>query len=90
MGLYLAEAVAEVAKADFAITGKCTRLKLHDDVGFNQLSIRGTTAWVVSEWLDLPLAPLGEPLPGGTSVIPLKGPIPGSSPASCSRRRQAC
>ena len=84
MGLYLAEAVAEVAKADFAITGKCTRLKLHDDVGFNS-SRSVAPPPVVSEWLDLPLAPLGEPLPGGTSVIPLKGSYPGPSPASCSR-----
>nr|MBA3338999.1 hypothetical protein [Geodermatophilaceae bacterium] len=79
-GLYLAEAVTEVAKADFAITGKCTRIKLHDDAGFNQLTIRGTTAWVVSEWFDLPLAPLDEPLRGGTSVIPLKGLYPGLQP----------
>ena len=79
-GLYLVEAVSEVAKAAFAITGKCTRIKLHDDVGFSQLTIRGTTAWVVSEWLDLPLAPLDEPLRGGTSVIPLKGLYPGLQP----------
>lgn len=79
-GLYRAEAVAETAKSEFTVTGKSTRIKLHTDTGFDQLSIRGTTAWVVSEWLDLPLAPLDEPLRGGTSVIPLKGLYPGLQP----------
>jgi hypothetical protein len=79
-GLYRAAAVTEVAKADFAITGKSTRIKLHADAGFGQLTIRGTTAWVVSEWLDLPWAPLDEPLRSGTSVIPLDGLQPGLQP----------
>ena len=79
-GLYRVEAVAETAKSEFTVTGKSTRIKLHTDTGFGQLTIRGTTAWMVSEWLDLPLAPLDEPLRGGTSVIPLKGLYPGLQP----------
>lgn len=79
-GIYGAEAVAETAKAEFAVTGKSTRIALHDDTGFDKLTIRGTTAWVVSEWLDLPLAPLDEPLRSGTTVIPLKGLYPGLQP----------
>jgi hypothetical protein len=79
-GLYLAVGVSEVAKADFAITGKSTRIALHDDTGFAQLTMRGTTAWVVSEWLDLPPAPLDAPLRAGTGVIPLDGLRPGLRP----------
>lgn len=79
-GIYRAEAVAETAKAEFAVTGKSTRIALDDDTGFGQLTIRGTTAWLVSEWLDLPWAPLDEPLRGGTSVIPLDRFQPGLQP----------
>lgn len=76
-GIYRAEAVAETAKAAFAVTGKSSRIALHDDAGFDQLTIRGTTAWVVSEWLDLPWAPLDEPLRAGTTAIALDGFRPG-------------
>ena len=79
-GLYRVLGVAETAVAEFAITGKSTRLKLDTDDGFDTLTIRGTTAWVVSEWLDLPLAPLDEPLRAGTTSIPLDGLRPGLQP----------
>lgn len=79
-GLYHAVAVNETAISEFAITGKCTRIALDSDTGFGQLTIRGTTAWVAGEWLDLPLAPLTEPLRGGTTVIPLDGFQPGLQP----------
>lgn len=79
-GLYQAVAVAETAVSDFAITGKCTRIKANTDAGFDQLSIRGTSAWVVSEWIDLPRAPLDAPLRAGTTTIPLEGFRPGLEP----------
>ena len=79
-GLYRAEAVAETAVSDFAITGKSTRIKLDSAAGFNQFSIRGTSAWVVSEWLDLPRAPLNAPLRAGTTTIALNGFLPGLEP----------
>lgn len=79
-GIYMAQAVTEIAVSDFAITGKCTRIKLHDDTGFAQLSIRGTTAWMTGEWLDLPPAPLFAKLPAGTDTIALDGFRPGLQP----------
>lgn len=79
-GIYKVQGVDETAISAFAITGKCTRIALDSDTGLDQLSIRGTTAWVVSDWLDLPLAPLDEALSGGTSVIPLSGFFPGLQP----------
>lgn len=76
-GIYRAEAVAETATTAFAVTGKSTRIALHDDTGFSSLTIRGTTAWVVSEWLDLPWAPLDDPLRAGTTTVALEGFRPG-------------
>lgn len=79
-GLYRAVTVAETAVSDFAITGKSTRIKVDTSSGLNQLSIRGTSAWVVSEWIDLPRAPLDAPLRAGTTTIPLDGFRPGIEP----------
>lgn len=79
-GLYRATTVTETAKAEFAITGKSTRLTMATDTGFSQLSIRGTTAYVISEWLDLPLAPLELPLRAGTTELALQGLRPGLLP----------
>lgn len=79
-GLYEATAATETAVAEFAITGKSTRLKLNSATGFDQLSIRGTTAFVISEWIALPLAPLDAPLPAGTTEIALDGLRPGLEP----------
>jgi hypothetical protein len=76
-GIYKVGGVDETAISDFAITCKSTRVALDADTGFDQLSIRGTTAWAVSGWLDLPWAPLDDPLRGGTSVIPLSSLFPG-------------
>lgn len=76
-GVYRVEEAVETAVAEFAITGKSSRLKLDTTDGFDKLSIRGTTAWAVSEWIDLPLAPLDDPIRVGTTVIALEGFRPG-------------
>jgi hypothetical protein len=76
-GVYRVEEAVETAVAEFAITGKSSRLKLDTKDGFDKLTIRGTTAWAVSEWIDLPLAPVDVPIRAGTTTIALEGFRPG-------------
>jgi hypothetical protein len=79
-GIYRPDDVTETSVADFAITGKSTRLKMSTDTGFGSLKIRGTTAFVDSEWLDLPLRPREDALRPGDTAIELEGFLPGLQP----------
>ena len=76
-GIYRPDDVGETAVSDFAITGKSTRLKMSTAAGFSSLSIRGTTAFLDSEWLDLPLQPREDALRAGEAEIELDGFFPG-------------
>ncbi|MDS9470126.1 hypothetical protein RGQ15_21470 [Paracoccus sp. MBLB3053] len=79
-GLYEVENVAELALARFAIQGRSTRLGLDGSTGFDQLTIRGTTVWTSSEWLDLPRRRFVDPLKAGDTQIALNGWSPGLQP----------
>ncbi|KKD61723.1 hypothetical protein RN22_03645 [Grimontia sp. AD028] len=53
---------AETSASFFSVTGKSSRLTLNDDDHFNDLSIRGTTCFGASEWIDIADPPITEPM----------------------------
>ena len=79
-GIYRPDDVTETSVSDFAITGKSTRLKMSTVTDFGTFTIRGTTAFVDSEWLDLPLRPREDALRPGDTAIELDGFLPGLQP----------
>ncbi len=76
-GIYEPVDATETALSEFAISGKSTRLKMPNDNGFGTLTIRGTTAFFDSEWLDLPLRPREDDLRTGDTFVELEGFLPG-------------
>ncbi|MDF5753130.1 putative baseplate assembly protein [Spongiactinospora sp. TRM90649] len=71
MALFTAEAVTELSRSEFAVSGKATRVRLGGSPAeytrFDR-DVRGTTVHAVSE--ALPLAPEPDPFPvGGDSIV---------------------
>jgi hypothetical protein len=69
--LYKVTNVAEVSRAEFAISGKVTRLQLHGDNYATQFQghVRETAAFVQSEWLALADYPVDTPVSGDTVQV---------------------
>ncbi len=56
--IYRIEDVSETSRADFAISGKVTRLRLDSDDGFAGFTVRGTSVFLQSEKLELADLPI--------------------------------
>ncbi|MEP6068050.1 MAG: putative baseplate assembly protein [Paracoccaceae bacterium] len=78
-GVYSVDAVDEVSLAEFAITGKSTRLELNTDTGFGGFSTRNATVFAESEWIDLPRKPRNDAIRSGDTVVDLHNWAPGLS-----------
>ncbi len=77
--VYAIDSVAEVSLAEFAITGKSTRLELNTNTGFSTFTTRGATVYTASEWIDLPRRPRNDAVRAGDTVIDLNTWAPGLS-----------
>ena len=67
--IYQVEDVSELSRADFAISGKVTRLRLDSDDGFDAFTLRGTSVFLQSEKLELADLPIPEAVEGPTVTL---------------------
>lgn len=68
---------SETSASFFSVTGKSTRLTLNTDNHFNDLSIRGTTCFGASEWMDIADPPITDALDENAITVALNGWFPG-------------
>lgn len=67
--IYRVEETGETSRAEFALSGKTTRLQLDSDDGFSDFTLRNTTAYVQSEKLELADLPILEPVEGASVTL---------------------
>jgi predicted phage baseplate assembly protein len=67
--IYRVEDVSELSRADFAISGKVTRLRLDSDDGFGTFTLRGTSVFLQSEKLELADLPIPEAVEGPSVTL---------------------
>ncbi|MBI1868073.1 MAG: putative baseplate assembly protein [Methylocystis sp.] len=67
--IYRVEETSETSRADFALSGKTTRLRLDSADGFSDFALRETTAYVDSEKLELADLPIPNPVEGASVTL---------------------
>lgn len=67
--VYRVEDVAELSRADYALSAKVTRLRLDSDEGFGDFTLRGTTVYLQSENLPLADLPIPDPVEGDSVTL---------------------
>ncbi len=70
---YQVAEATELSHTDFSLTAKVSRIKVTDNAGLEQFSIRKTTVFAQSEELKLAAIPLIDPATGQPTTDPLKG-----------------
>lgn len=67
--IYRVEDVSELSRADFAISGKVTRLRLDSDDGFDDFTLRDTSVVLQSEKLELADLPIIDVVEGPSVTL---------------------
>lgn len=76
-GIFQIASTREASVSKFAVTARATVLGLTTAAGFDKLNARDPTAFLQSEWVDLPRRPRTDALRTGTSQIELDTWAPG-------------
>jgi uncharacterized phage protein gp47/JayE len=66
---YRVEEVFELSRSDFSLSAKVTRLRLDEDDGFADFTIRGTTVYLQSRPLDIADLPIVDPVAGNRVIL---------------------